>query len=95
MPFFGMPQVERTCSSARDRTSRADAFGKFPGRAVASLVAIIGDHVLRGNAVIRNRATSFAVEVENDRLGGGEAEHAVHNMRRSICRRRQQDARGS
>ena len=70
------------------RISRADAFGEFPRvRAVASLVAVVGDHVLRGNAVIRNRATSFTVEAEDDRLGSGEAERAIHNMRCSAYRR--------
>jgi hypothetical protein len=51
--------------------------------------------VLLGKAAIRNRATSFAVEAENDRLDRSEAERAVHNMRRSVCHRGQQDPRGS
>jgi hypothetical protein len=45
------------------------------------------EHVLRGNAVIGNRATSFTVEAEDDRLGSGEAERAIHNMRCSAYRR--------
>jgi hypothetical protein len=73
---------ERTASLGRIACA-----SEFPKPRWASFVAIAGEHVLRGNAVIRNRATSFTVEAEDDRLGSGEAERAIHNMRCSAYRR--------